>query len=324
MKKLFMCLLGTALIIGLSACMKEVEPTPEPVETPSVEETVDRFGYSGELTEPIIVDSEKEVEITLTDVSMKLEDFCIKIENAKAATIILVGDNKLESTGDVETIEPKVISSDVDLTFKGDGSLTINSTDTCIKSKTNLTVESGIFNLIAGDDGDGLRANETLTINEGSFNIRAGECLEATVIEINGGNFNLSATDDAINASEKSETGLTPAITFNDGTVMIVMDQGDTDAIDSNGDIIINGGHIDISAQSGFDWDGDLTFNNGTVILNGEVVTEIQNQFGEMGMGHGFEDNRPEDIFVIQDMQPPHDGNELPMGEDSHPEKPGN
>ena len=63
------------------------------------------------------------------------------------------------------------------------------------------------------------------------------------------------------------------------------MGQGDTDGIDSNGDLTINGGTINITGQSSFDYDGTATYNGGTLIVNGEEVYEITNQFGGMGPG---------------------------------------
>lgn len=66
------------------------------------------------------------------------------------------------------------------------------------------------------------------------------------------------------------------------------MGQGDTDAVDSNGDLIINDGTITINAQSPFDYDGTVEKNGGTIIVNGEETDEITNQFGGMGgMGGG-------------------------------------
>ena len=61
------------------------------------------------------------------------------------------------------------------------------------------------------------------------------------------------------------------------------MGQGDTDAIDSNGDIVINDGTININAQSPFDYDGNGELKGGTLIVNGEETKELQNQI--MGGG---------------------------------------
>ena len=87
------------------------------------------------------------------------------------------------------------------------------------------------------------------------------------------------------------------------------MADGDTDGIDSNGDITINGGTISINAQSAIDYDGTAVFNGGTLIINGEEVDEITNQFEGM--------TPPGGDFQPDGMTPP-DGErpELPEGFD--------
>ncbi len=63
------------------------------------------------------------------------------------------------------------------------------------------------------------------------------------------------------------------------------MGQGDTDAIDSNGDLYINGGTLNITAQSPFDYDGQANYTGGTMIVNGTETTTITNQMMGGGMG---------------------------------------
>lgn len=58
---------------------------------------------------------------------------------------------------------------------------------------------------------------------------------------------------------------------------------GDTDAIDSNGDLIINGGTINLAGQSTIDFDGNGELNGGTLILNGQQVSALPAQM--MGGG---------------------------------------
>ena len=53
------------------------------------------------------------------------------------------------------------------------------------------------------------------------------------------------------------------------------MASGDTDGIDSNGNIIISGGTINITGNRAFDYDGSATFTNGTIIINGNKVDSI-------------------------------------------------
>ena len=94
-------------------------------------------------------------------------------------------------------------------------------------------------------------------------------------MQINGGTINISASDDGINASNKS-SAYDVIIEFNGGYTTIVMGQGDTDGVDANGSIYVNGGTIDVTAQmSSFDYDGSAQFNGGTIIVNGEEVSEI-------------------------------------------------
>ena len=72
----------------------------------------------------------------------------------------------------------------------------------------------------------------------------------------------------------------------------IDMGQGDTDAIDSNGNLYINGGTISITAQSAFDYDGTGQLNGGTVTVNGTQITSLTNQMMGGGMG-GFGGQKP-------------------------------
>ena len=249
---------------------------------------VETYVLTGTLTETFVVDTDKDVEITLNNVTANLADNVIKIKEAKSVTLILVGDNNLTSTLE----DTKTIKSDVDLTIEGTGTLTITSADTCIKSDTNLTVNSGTLNLTANNGGDGLRSDETLTINGGTISIEAGEGLESTQITLNGGTISISASDDGINASQKSET-LSPVITINGGNINIVMASGDTDAIDSNGSLVITGGTINISAQFAFDYETTVSFTGGTVYVNGEEVTQITNSMFGGGMMGGWGGPQP-------------------------------
>ena len=56
------------------------------------------------------------------------------------------------------------------------------------------------------------------------------------------------------------------------------MGSGDTDGIDSNGNLYINGGTVDVTGNSTFDYDGTAEYNGGTIIVNGTQVNEIPNQ----------------------------------------------
>ena len=168
------------------------------------------------------------------------------------------------------------------------GTITINAKTDGIQAETNCTITGGTFKLTTVDDG--IHANGLLEINSGTFEINSAEGLEATYVKINGGDININASDDGINAADKS-TAYSVTCEINGGNITIVMGQGDTDAIDSNGNLYINGGTINITAQSPFDYDGESKLTGGTLIVNGQKTTSITNQFmggGQMG-GHGGE-----------------------------------
>ena len=65
------------------------------------------------------------------------------------------------------------------------------------------------------------------------------------------------------------------------------MGWGDTDGIDSNSNIIINGGCVSVTGNSTFDYDGTGIVNGGMVYVNGQQVTTLPNQFMGGGIG-GF------------------------------------
>ena len=162
------------------------------------------------------------------------------------------------------------------------GTFNINSTDDGLHSNGNLYIDAGELTIVSKDDA--IHADGLIEINGGTFNLTASEGIEATYVKINDGAINISASDDGINAGKKS-TNYEVTVEINGGNITIKMGSGDTDGVDSNGNIIINGGTINVTGQSTFDYDGTGIINGGTVICNGEQVTTLPNQF--MGGGPG-------------------------------------
>ena len=140
----------------------------------------------------------------------------------------------------------------------------------------------GTLKVKAGDDA--VHATTIVQIDGGELDLSAHEGLEATWIQINDGTVNIAASDDGINAAYKSAK-ISPTAEFNGGYVTIVMGSGDTDAVDSNGNLIITGGTLDITAQSPFDYDGVCQKTGGTLIVNGTETDTISNQMMGGGMG---------------------------------------
>ena len=113
-------------------------------------------------------------------------------------------------------------------------------------------------------------------IDGGTITVKSSvESLEGTNVTINGGKLDLYATDDGINAASTA-TGAEIFIKITGGDIKVEVGQGDTDALDSNGDIIMTGGNLAItSTVSAFDFDGKATYTGGTITVNGQNRTEI-------------------------------------------------
>ena len=199
-----------------------------------------------------------------------------------------------------------------DLKITG-GSYTIQAAETCIEANDSIRISGGDFMLTAGTDGlhadhgtddtlgfiyisggtiiieaedDGIHALSVLQNDGGTIHIRAWEGIEATVILITGGALEISASDDGINAGRKS-SAYTPSVTFTGGSVTIIMGQGDTDGVDSNGDIIMSGGTVKVIGSHPFDYDGTARLSGGTLIVNGEQMSEIPDQLTNTPDGWG-------------------------------------
>lgn len=173
-----------------------------------------------------------------------------------------------------------------------DGSFTITSSKDALHSENDdddtvgwIYIQSGSFTIKASSDA--IQTTTVCQIDGGTFDITSSEGIESTYVQINGGTINISSSDDGINASYKSRSVGTPTIEITGGDLTIVMGQGDTDAIDANGNIVVSGGTINITATvSSFDYDGTATYTGGTIIINGTQVNSIpQSMMGGGGMG---------------------------------------
>ncbi len=191
------------------------------------------------------------------------------------------------------------------------GTYQISASSKAIEANDSIRIAGGTLNLTAGTDGlhaeneedaakgyvylsggsltiragdDGVHGTSVVQIDSGSLDIRAAEGIEGTFVQVNGGTISIQSSDDGINAGQKS-SAYTPMIEINDGDITIVMGGGDTDGIDANGHIVVNGGIIRVTGNSTFDYDGTAQYNGGTIIVNGQQVSSIPNSM--MGGGHG-------------------------------------
>nr|AHF23673.1 putative lipoprotein [uncultured bacterium Contig1532b] len=268
-------------------------------------------GSSRDASIVINVSDEEDVHLILRDAELtSTVSSAVTILSADEVYITLEGSNVLSNGGEFkasgeEDIDAVIYSKD-DLTINGTGTLKISSpAGHGIVCKDDMVITGGTYDISAKEDG--INTNDSIAITEGSFtvnvqddailtdgamqisggtyNLTCAEGLEGTLITIDEGNINIAASDDGINAAQKTE-GVTPEVVINGGSINIKMGAGDTDGIDSNGNIIINSGTVAIEAQSPFDYDGKGELNGGTVTVNGQSISSLTNQFGG-GRGGG-------------------------------------
>lgn len=217
-------------------------------------------------------------------------------------------DNSSDKDTDTETdISMKGIKANGQLLING-GSYTIDSADDSVHSNTSVTVHDGTFEISSGDDG--FHSDETLTITGGT--IRITECyegIEGLHVDISGGNIELTADDDGLNAAggtdqsgfggnigndrfggmgkENSESS--GSITISGGTIQI---KASGDGIDANGSLTISGGDIIVSGPAQGDT-ATLDYDTTGIITGGTFIGT-----GALGMAQNFSDSEQGVVFA--------------------------
>ena len=192
-------------------------------------------------------------------------------------TITAVGDafnvnDELNITGTTMTIDAKEDGVKVD-----------NDEDTSVGT---MYLSNNNITATAGDDG--IHASGDLVIDSGTYTVKnSTEGLEGKSITINGGDISIYSTDDGVNAANKNAQQSEIFFTMNGGNLTVEVGQGDTDPIDSNGNVMVTGGTIKMTGQTGFDFDGTATYTGGDIYLNGEKQTEIVNSMPGGGGPNG-------------------------------------
>lgn len=202
-------------------------------------------------------------------------------------------------TLNIESSENGITGKD-DIKITG-GTYNISVKAVAIRANDSIRIADGTLNIKAGTDGlhaenssddtkgyvyigagkitieaidDCIHGGTVVQIDGGTISLNGAEGIEATYAQINGGNLDIKATGDGINAGSKSES-YKVTIEITDGVINIEMASGDTDGVDSNGDIIISGGTIYITGNSTFDYDGTATYTGGIIIVNGVKIDNI-------------------------------------------------
>jgi len=240
---------------------------------------------SGTLEEgQLRADAEEGAEIILVFDGFKISnstDAPLLFESGSSITLVLKDGSKNAVTDLRSSAEENkaAIYTKSDLTISGNGTLDVTGTaEDAIHSKTNVTVRGGTINLKAGDDA--IHADETLTILDGKVTVlESEEGLEGLVVDIQGGDITVNASDDGLNASDGSGSDKAPGQATEGAEIRIsggvLTGKAGGDGIDSNGDLIISGGTVVVDGPSDggnapIDYDGKGVISGGTVFVSGD------------------------------------------------------
>ena len=218
------------------------------------------------------IDASYNVEVAQTDSEVSTE---ISVKTGKNCTYYDSKTFKADSEKGLKAQNDILVSGGTMVIAASDDAIHANygvALDNGSKGTGNITINDGLIQVASGDDG--LHADNTLSIAGGRVVVTgATEGFEGNYINISGGASYIYGTDDGVNCSKKSFNNC--AFTMSGGYLDVAVKSGDTDGIDSNGNVTISGGVIvtrgspgtTLSHMStGLDVDGTCSMTGGTLI----------------------------------------------------------
>ena len=184
-----------------------------------------------------------------------------------------------------DTTSQKGIKGESTYTING-GSFIIDSADDCLHAGGVMVLAAGEFDLSSGDDA--VHCDDALTIQSGTFTIPyCYEGIEGLSITIEDGVFDITSTDDGLNAAGGADSS---------GFGGFGGRPQDTFASSSDSFIIINGGTLNLtcngSGDTALDCDSTYTNNGGDVTTNDGSESNPGGMTG--GGGGGMGGQRPD------------------------------
>ena len=192
-------------------------------------------------------------------------------------------EEKITDTNEAaETTSVKGIKAGSQLKISG-GEFNVNAADDTLHSNGSILISGGQLRLDAGQKG--IHADSQLEIKDDAEVTvsKSYEGLEAAVISISGGNTNITASDDGMNASDGSSQGAMGSnssdvkLNISGGTIYV---NAEGDGLDSNGDLTVSGGRVIINGpQNG--GNGALDSNGKIFVSGGLLIAAGSSQMAE-------------------------------------------
>jgi hypothetical protein len=214
------------------------------------------YSFSGSLTDGrIVIEASESDDVTVlldgVSITDKTGSAPVFVQSANGVTLLTSGTNSLIDEGGFfgdSNDDTAGIWSLSDIYIGGDGTLSLPTSGKAIHSEKAISIESGNISIEQSDEG-----------------------IEASLININGGNIAVVSTDDGINVSDGAYTADTLYI---NGGNLSVNAQGD--GIDSNGAIVMTGGDVSVDGPTGMDnaaldFDKTFTMTGGTLFAIGSA-----------------------------------------------------
>ena len=193
------------------------------------------------------------------------------------------GWNDSAASGSEDSTSAKGIKTGGDMNIKS-GTITIDSADDSVHSNGNITIADGTLSVTSGDDG--IHADTSLTIDGGKVTVtKSYEALESSAVIINGGDIDVTSSDDGINCGGGSDSsamgGRMGQNSFTADSDVYLKITGGTvkvnaggDGLDSNNTITIEGGTIYVdgptdNGNGAIDYETTATISGGTMIAVG-------------------------------------------------------